>query len=243
MEEKSVTGVIVLVTPFKENSEIIQVITKEYGLMGLLCRGSKKLKSKFLNKTRIYNYATFQIKYKKNGLSLITEINVENYFSYLHSSIILISYLAYLGSLSYQVAKQDNNKEIAELLATTLERMESGLDSLVLCNILELKYLKFLGVNLNLINCIKCGSKDNIVTLNGEAGGLLCKNCYHNEYVVAKKTILMLRNYFFIDIRNIKEIKVSAITKKEINLFLSNFYENYTGLYLKQKNNLNKLIT
>ena len=57
--EECVEGIILYVTPFKESSEILQVLTKEYGLIGLLCRGSKKIKSKFLNKTRIYNYANF----------------------------------------------------------------------------------------------------------------------------------------------------------------------------------------
>ena len=45
-----------------------------------------------------------------------------------------------------------------------------------------------------------------------------------------------------IDINSLKEIRVSEVTKKEINLFITNYYQNYTGLYLKSKNNLNKLI-
>ncbi len=44
--EECVEGIILYVTPFKESSEILQVLTKEYGLIGLLCRGSKKVKSK-----------------------------------------------------------------------------------------------------------------------------------------------------------------------------------------------------
>ena len=45
-----------------------------------------------------------------------------------------------------------------------------------------------------------------------------------------------------IDINSLKEIRVSEVTKREINLFITNYYQNYTGLYLKSKNNLNKLI-
>ena len=82
--EECVEGIILYVTPFKESSEILQVLTKEYGLIGLLCRGSKKVKSKFLNKTRIYNYAKFFIIYKKAGLSPLKEIDVIDYFTYFH---------------------------------------------------------------------------------------------------------------------------------------------------------------
>ena len=242
MKSAVVTGVILHVTPFKENSEILQVLTKEEGLIGLLCRGSKNIKSKFLNKTRLYNYASFQIKFKSEGLSLVTEIKVINYYSYLHSSIILISYLVYIGSLSYQVAKQEQKREVLEILLSTLEKMNRGLDPLVLCNILELKYLKYLGINLNLEACVKCGKKTSIKTLNGEIGGLICDECYQNEYIVSKRTIYLIRYYATLDIDSLKEIRVSEVTKKEINLFLSNYYQNYTGLYLKLKNNLNKLI-
>ena len=225
--EECVEGIILYVTPFKESSEILQVLTKEYGLIGLLCRGSKKIKSKFLNKTRIYNYAKFFIIYKKDGLSPLKEIDVIDYFTYFHQDITLITYLSYLGSLTYQVVKQDNNKEI--------------LNPLVLTNILEIKYLKYLGINLNLRTCIKCGNSDHIVTLNGSLGGLICRNCYQKEYLVNKKTIIMIRNYANIDILKIKEIKISPLVKTEINLFLSNYYETFTGLYVKNKELLNKL--
>lgn len=238
---KCVEGIILYITPFKESSEILQVLTKEYGLIGLLCRGSKKIKSKFLNKTRLYNYARFYIQYKETGLSLVNEIDVIDYFTYFHQDITLITFLSYLGSLTYQVVKQDNNNEILELLLSILKKMAAGFDPLVLTNILEIKYLKYLGINLNLLSCIKCGSKDHIKTLNGTAGGLICNNCYQNEYVVSPKTIVIIKNYMHIDVQKIKEIHISPLVKMEINLFLSNYYETFTGLYVKNKELLNKL--
>ena len=51
----------------------------------------------------------------------------------------------------------------------------------------------------------------------------------------------MIRNYATIDINKIKEIKISPLVKTEINLFLSNYYETFTGLYVKNKELLNKL--
>ena len=239
--DEGVEGIILYVTPFKESSEILQVLTKEYGLIGLLCRGSKKIKSKFLNKTRIYNYAKFFINYKNEGLSLVKEIDVIYYFTYFHQDITLITYLSYLGNLTYQVVKQDNDPEILNLLLIILKKISAGLDPLVLTNILEIKYLKYLGINLNLESCIKCGKNDHIKTLNGLVGGLICSACYQKEYIVSLKTIVMIKNYQHIDVEKIKEIKISPIVKTEINLFLSNYYETFTGLYVKNKELLNKL--
>ena len=239
--DEGVEGIILYVTPFKESSEILQVLTKEYGLIGLLCRGSKKIKSKFLNKTRIYNYAKFFINYKNEGLSLVKEIDVIYYFTYFHQDITLITYLSYLGNLTYQVVKQDNDPEILNLLLIILKKISAGLDPLVLTNILEIKYLKYLGINLNLESCIKCGKNDHIKTLNGLVGGLICRKKKKKEYIVSLKTIVMIKNYQHIDVEKIKEIKISPIVKTEINLFLSNYYETFTGLYVKNKELLNKL--
>ena len=239
--DECVEGIILYVTPFKESSEILQVLTKEYGLIGLLCRGSKKVKSKFLNKTRIYNYAKFFINHKTEGLSLVKEIDVIDYFTYFHQDITLITYLSYLGNLTYQVVKQDNDPEILNLLLIILKKISAGLDPLVLTNILEIKYLKYLGINLNLDSCIKCGKNDHIKTINGLVGGLICSACYQKEYIVSLKTILMIKNYQHIDVEKIKEIKISPIVKTEINLFLSNYYATFTGLYVKNKELLNKL--
>ena len=50
--DKEVEGIILYETPFQESSKIIQVLTKEYGLIGILCRGVLKPKSKFRCKLR-----------------------------------------------------------------------------------------------------------------------------------------------------------------------------------------------
>jgi len=235
-------GIILYSLPFKENSEILQILTKEYGLIGCICRGSKKIKSKFLNKTAKYTYAKFYLQYRENGLSLIKEIDELNYYSYFHKDITMITYLAYLCDLTYSVAKQEKNSEIFDCLLCVLDKITEGLDPLVLTNILEIKYLKYLGINLYLDGCIKCHQKKDIVTLNASSGGFLCKNCYQNEYIVSQNTIKTIRNYYFVDIHKIAKIDIQPITKLEINLFLSNYYENYTGIYIKNKEFLNKLI-
>ena len=106
---------------------------------------------------------------------------------------------------------------------------------------MELKYLEFLGVMPNLEGCSICGSNKNIITLNGDSGGYLCKNCYTNEFIVDEKTIKLLRMFNYVDIKKIKEINIKDKNKQEINQFLENYYTKYTGLYLKSKDFLQQI--
>ena len=108
--------------------------------------------------------------------------------------------------------------------------------------ILEIKYLDFLGVGLNLDACVSCGAKANIVTIDGDRGGYICSNCYQNEMLVEKKTIELLRMYYYVEIKSISKLKISEKVKQEINTFLNTYYDRYTGLYLKSKNFLKKLM-
>ena len=46
----------------------------------------------------------------------------------------------------------------------------------------------------------------------------------------------MIRMYYYVDVKNITKLDVSEEISREINKFLDNYYERYTGLYLKSKN-------
>ncbi len=122
-----------------------------------------------------------------------------------------------------------------ELLKDTLEKIEEGLNPEGLTNILELKLLNYLGVAPSIDSCTHCGSEKQIITLSSDKGGYICKNCYQNEPLVSDKTIKMIRMYYYVDIKNISKLEVSKEVTREINQFLDDYYDRYTGLYMKSK--------
>lgn len=101
--------------------------------------------------------------------------------------------------------------------------------------------MSFLGVRPELNKCSKCGSTKNIVTISGDSGGYICKNCYTNEYITDEKTVKLLRMFEFVDISKIKELNILDRNKKEIDTFLESYYLRYTGLYLKSKDFLSQI--
>jgi DNA repair protein RecO (recombination protein O) len=143
--------------------------------------------------------------------------------------------------LTTQVAKQDFDEVLYELYISALEKINSKLDPLIITNIVELKYLSYLGISLNLDGCVNCGSTKDIITLDGDVGGFVCKNCYTNEKIVSSKAIKLIRMYNYVDIKNISNIDIEDNSKYEINYFLNRYYERYTGLYLKSKKFLDEL--
>lgn len=241
---KKIEGIVLSETSYKETSKIIQVLTKEYGIVSFLAKGAKGMKSNLRNATTKITYGHFISNFRKDTLSVLTGVDILNSFKEIKKDIVKISYASFLLDLTSQVVKNTFDAEIFTHLIASLNKIEEGYDALAIANILELKYLYYLGVLPNLDGCSLCGAKENIVTLSGSCGGYLCKNCLTNEPKVSTKAMKLVRMYYYVDIAKIEKLKVSDTIKEEINAFLDAYYDKYTGLYLKTKaflKNLNKI--
>lgn len=232
---KEVEGIIVSETNYSETSKILNIMTKEHGIIGVISKGCRNLKSPLRSVSSKLTYGKFIIYYKKDKLSILTEVNVINSFQNLKKDITKISYAAYLLELAQQVYKQNSNTNVLNLLIDALTKINDGFDPLIIMNILELKYLEYLGVMPIIDSCAICGSKTNIRTLSSYKGGYICKNCYTNEDEVSDKTIKLIRMFYYVDISKISKLEISDKAKNEINMFLNDYYDRYTGLYLKSK--------
>ena len=238
-----VEGIVLTTQDYGETSKILNVITKEYGIIGMIAKGTRSLKSSLRSSTDKLTYGVFNIYYKEGKLSILSAIDVINPFKNIKKDISKISYSSYLLELAGQVIRQNNNSNIYDLLINGLIKIDEGYDPLVIMNIIELKYLEYLGVMPILDCCSKCGNTT-ICTLSSKAGGYVCNKCYTNERIVSTKTIKLIRMLYYVDISKISKIEICEESKYEINTFLDEYYDSYTGLYLKSKNfikNLEKL--
>jgi len=235
-------GFILSETPYGESSKIINVLTKEKGLIGIMCKGAKKIKSPLRACTQTFTYGVFNLYYKENKLSSLVSVDIINPLKNIRTDLILISYLTYICDLTMQVVRQASIFNLYLDFINSILKMEEGLDPLTLTNILELKYLPVLGVGLNLDACVHCGTTKDIVTIDGSFGGLICKNCYKNEIIVDIKVIKLLRMYYYVDIKSIKSIDVKKEYQLLINHFINDYYESFTGLYLKSKKFLESIM-
>ena len=219
---KQVEGIIASSVNYGETSKIVNILTKE-GMIGAIAKGAKNIKSPLRSFTVNLTYGSFYLYYNDNKLSTLKSADIICEFKNIKKDIILISYMSFLIDLATQVMKQNNDEEIYNLLVTTLYKIDEGLNPMVMTNILELKYLDYLGVGFDFNTCCKCGKKSNIVTIDPDAGGYICKNCYTNEIIYDSKTLKMLRMYYLVDIKSISELKISDNVVKNINYFVNTY--------------------
>lgn len=236
MQTKKVEGIVINETNYSESSKILNIYTKELGIISVISKGCRKLKSPLRSVSCKLTYGDFIISYKERGLSTLIGVDILDNFKNIMTDISKISYASYILELAYQVAKQNDDVEVFDLLISGLKKMNDNLRADIITLIVELKCLKYLGIDINVDGCVNCGSSSDIITLNADKGGYICKECYTNEHIISSKSVKVFRLLYYVDVDNISKLSLCDNTVKEIDTFLEEYYDKYSGLYLKSKN-------
>ena len=212
-------GIVLSETAYGESSKILNVLTSDYGVIGIISKGCKNIKSKLRGVSGKMAYAEYTISYKEKGLSTLIEGNTINSFKNIFYDLKKANYAFYLMDLVNQVSKENNDKELFNLLESSLLKINDNLSCELISNIVELKLLDYLGVAINLDECILCGSTD-IYTLDIKNGGVIC-----------------------IDLSKITKLEIDEEKIiKEIDEFIGEYYSTYTGIYLRDKKKFNSIV-
>ena len=238
---KKIEGIVVSEVDYKESSKIINILTPEYGIIGVIARGTKRVNSILKSVATKMTYGYFHVKYSENGLSTLIEVDVIDMFKNIKKDINLMSYAVYLLELADRVYKHDESREVYDTLIASLKKIDEGYDYKIIANIFELKMLDHLGIRPVVDECVNCGSKHDIVTISSYKGGYLCKNCAAGEVIVNIKTIKLLRMFYYVDISKITKLDVSEKIQNELSQFIFDYYDRYSGIYLKSREFLKNL--
>lgn len=232
-------GIVLSETPYSETSKILNVLTEDYGLIGIISKGSRNLKNKLRGVSNKMCYCEYTINYKEKGLSTLIEGSTINSFKNIYVDMKKAMYAFYLMDLSSQVLKENNNKEIFNLLVSALLKINDGLSPELISNIVEIRLLDYLGVSLNLEECSICGSKDDLITIDITSGGVICKNCYSDGYIMNSKALHLMSLLKRVNIEKLETLEITdEDIFKEIDKFIYEYYTSYTGIYIKKKDNM-----
>ena len=69
-------GIILKEVNYSDSSKILKVLTEEYGLISILSKGCRNLKSKLRGVSRKLIYGKFNVYYKEQGVSTLISIDI-----------------------------------------------------------------------------------------------------------------------------------------------------------------------
>ena len=230
--QTEVEGIVLKETLYSETSKVIQVLTKEFGLVSMIAKGALSMKSNLRSLTIPFLYGKFDITYKKDKLSTLKSGKIIKLYGSGIADLKLYAYMSYLSELTYNVLKENNNSEMFNILKDGLDKIYDNFDPEVIKNIIEFKYLEYLGITPNFNVCQKCNEKKDFYAIDGKNGGFICHDCYTNEELIPSNFPKIVDRFINVDIKTIKEIKLKDSDKKIINTFLKEYYEKYSAVYI-----------
>lgn len=227
--------IILRLTPYRENDYIVYALSKD-GFVTFRATGGQKASSSSRTSLLLYSLVTVELRETKAGFTL-------TYIKPIVSSATFFSdynKLAALNLISETVARVvQTGEEVREtflLIRNTLESLAKADSVYSLLYLFFTGLLARIGYKFQIQQCVKCGTKQNIVGLNLNLGGLICKNCFENGTIIlTEHEINIVRYGFMFNETQFLRHEFTAEEVKKLFVIFMNYFEETYNFTLKSK--------
>ncbi|TLS39367.1 DNA repair protein RecO [Pseudalkalibacillus caeni] len=237
-------AIVIRTVDYGESNKILTLFTREAGKIGVMARGAKKPKSRLSAISQLFTYGQYLFQ-QSSGLGTLNQGEILTSFRNIRNDLFSTSYAAYIVELLDKLTEEKRpNPFLFELLFQSLNALNEGKDPEVIRFIFELKMLPVAGITPEINRCVKCKSTEGKYEFSVKEGGFLCHRCLVNDpyhIPIKKKTAELIRLFYHFDLQRLGNISLKQETKEEIKKVLDEYYEAYSGVYLKSKRFLNQL--
>ena len=189
------TGYVIKTTDVKDNDVILNVYTREYGIVALYARGIKKSTSKNAYACQLFDYSEFMIDMNQiKSMQLLKSATLKKEFMGIRSDYDRLA----LASVVIELAGYLEEDNIFDLLETTLHYLDSHKEPYTIFNLFVVKYLDMLGLSPEVDGCVLCGDTSAIETISVLDGGFLCRNCNRHQHLKPRDAQFYLLLYDFL---------------------------------------------
>lgn len=237
-------GIVIRRTDYGENNKIITLYTREWGKIGVMARGANKPNSRLSAVTQLFYYGYFLVK-TSSGLGSLSQGESLSSFRNIRENIVSTAYASYIIELLDKGTDEKKpNPFLFELLYQSINYIDEGYDPEVIKAIFEMKMMSVIGIPPVLDRCVSCDQTEGEFSFSIREGGFLCHRCMNQDpyrIPISPHTVKLLRLFYYFDLSRLGNISLKRETKKEIEMVIETYYDNYSGLSLKSKKFIKQL--
>ncbi|MBO4537718.1 MAG: DNA repair protein RecO [Erysipelotrichaceae bacterium] len=171
---ENVRGIVIRQIDYKDNDAIVTVYTSEYDRIGLYVKGYKKITSKNVYATQIFDESTFLFDYNPisrfQTLKSASLVNEHKGIKADYDRLAIASLICEIADSVYQEGGYADLKKALDLL-------DSSKEPYTVLNLYLALALKQAGLGVSVDGCSLCGSTEGIVALSVNDGGFVCSKC------------------------------------------------------------------
>jgi DNA repair protein RecO (recombination protein O) len=179
---ESAQAVVIRLVDFSETSRVVTLYTREFGKLGALAKGGRRLRGPFAGALDLLSVCRIVLIRKHSGsLDLLTEAELVKGFAPQRNSLPILYAGYYLAELLQELTHEDDpHPQLFDITVDLLRALESGGNVRLVVRRFELSILRETGHQPHLSGCVSCGTSipaDRYAWFSAAAGGLLCHAC------------------------------------------------------------------
>ena len=212
-------GLVVRQVNYKDNDQILTVLTKEHGLMTLKARGVRSRSSRLKGACQLLAYSEFTV-FENRGFHTIDEANAIQMFPELRTDIELLSLASYFAQVAEVLSQEDMPNP--ELLSLTLNALYALCRRLCTPELVkaafELRAACLGGYTPQLSGCAVCGDPEPD-RFDVRGGILCCASCSAGEGLrlpVSPGSLAAIRYLVSCDAKRLFSFRLEGRAVKEL---------------------------
>lgn len=212
-------GLVVRQVNYKDNDQILTVLTKEHGLMTLKARGVRSRSSRLKGACQLLAYSEFTV-FENRGFHTIDEANAIQMFPELRADIELLSLASYFAQVAEVLSQEDMPNP--ELLSLTLNALYALCRRLCTPELVkaafELRAACLGGYTPELSGCAVCGDPEPD-RFDVRGGILCCASCSAGEGLrlpVSPGSLAAMRYLVSCDAKRLFSFRLDGRAVKEL---------------------------
>ena len=225
-DNQLVKGYVIRNVPYGESDAIVSGLTEE-GIISFKARGIKKITSKNASSCLLYAFSEFECATKGNYKYLTRGSLISSNYQLYED----IDKMCICGLISETILTflPEPSKQIYILFEYLMRVVNGEFDLFSFAAIFIAKIIIECGYGLDVDGCVKCHTKNKIVSINYAEGGLICYKCRENENIESPLYLKTIRYIFKVDEENyfhhIIERPLAIRLIKELMNYLKNQYD------------------
>lgn len=232
----NIKGIVIQIKDYKDNDQLLEVLTREYGIISLIAKGTKKNGAKLHYLINSMYDFSFDYKDGKNIFSIINSNLLKSYIKYDDS--LMNAYV----SIFYEIIEKSKdfaNQEMFDNLEFLLNNI--SYDNYYLLGSIFMSYfMKLHGIIPYVDGCVVC-NKSKVVSINNDLGGFVCEEHNNEHQSISAATLKTFRILCKANYTNYEVLKDYSVDKKTFDIFIHFFVYN-SDIKLKTYDFFSKVI-
>lgn len=178
-----VRGIVIREVQYGESDKILNILTREYGLITVSAKRSRNPKNNMLLASSALTYGEYELSGSESTRFYLNSATVTEPFMRIRNDVVLLTYCAHLFDLVLDSMRDVSSAdEIYRLVLHAIERLSrEGSDPDKIIHTFELKLLFILGFTPIIEECCVCGNhcsslKEENVFFSFSSCGIVCSS-------------------------------------------------------------------